>query len=346
MKKWMGLMMVCGLLTGCTAQQLEDRLLVVSLAVDQTEMGVLALTIQAPNAVQSSGDSAQGAAGHTLITVEGADWSALSDELEERSPHALSFTQLRQIIVSQPLAESEEFQKLICSIAGEHQVRSNAQVVITPDSGRLFLEKQKPDVGEHLGKYLDTVLKNQIHKDNVPDAALALVVRDWQDSGKDPPLMLAQINEEDKITYLGAALTSGGRVAGTLTPEETRLLALLDGGGRGVSIPLENGSRAEVTARSGARIRIGETETRVTLRVTAYIPAGENVDADAVEQALHRQLTALIDRLQKARSDAAGLRRHTLREGWRFAGASVSVTVEAQVVVGRANGRITRSAAG
>ena len=345
MKKWIGILLACllpcSLLTGCGAMQLEDRLLVVSLAVDQTAEGKLALTVQVPNAAQTSGASGekaeQGAEGHTLITVEGKDWQVISDALEEQSPHALSFTQLRQIIVSQSLAESDQCSPLLASIAGEHQVRSNAQVVITADSGKVFLQKQKPDVGQHLGKYLDTVLKNQITKDNVPNAALALVVRDGQDSGKDPPLIMAQVSEADKITYLGAALTRNGRMVGHLTAEETRLLALLEGGGRAITLPVGEDLRVEVTARSGAKVKIQGEQANVKVIVTAYAPAGKTVTADQVETALKQKLDTLISKLQKARSDAAGFKRHTLQSDWDFATASVSVAVKAQVVIRRGN---------
>lgn len=341
MKKWLGIVLVCGLLAGCGRMQLEDRLLVVSLAVDPTPEGKLALTIQAPNAAQASGasekDSSQGAAGHTLITVEGENWQALSDALEERSPHALSFAQLRQIIVSQDLAESEGFAPLIHSISAEHQVRTNAQVVVTPGSGQDFLQKQKPDVGQHLGKYLDTVLKNQITKDNVPNAALALVVRDWQDSGKDPPLMMAQVDKEGKITYLGAALTCRGRMVGVLTAEETRLLALLEGGGQAITLSLGENLWAEVTARAGARVKISGEHADIKLTVTAYAPAGQIITAVQVEEALRHKLEALLHKLQAANSDAAGLERHTLQASWAFTEAIVSVRVKAQVVIRQGN---------
>ena len=139
--------------------------------------------------------------------------------------------------------------------------------------------------------------------------------------------------EGDKIAYLGAALTSQGRMTGTLTAEEIRLLALLEGGGQGMTLKLAENLWVEATARSGARIDIAGEQAAVQVLATVYVPAGKAIDARQVEEALQRKLEALIAQMQKARSDAAGFQRHTLAPGWNFAEAHITVEVKVQLVI-------------
>lgn len=347
MKKLAAILLMALCLTGCGRLQLEDRLLVISLGLDRLEDGQLEMTVQVPSASKGSGSEdkkAGGAGGYTLISVTGSDGREVAEALDAKSPHLLNFSHLRQVVFSYAVAESEDFEPLLKQIFRRHPVRSNAHVVVIEGGCKEFLKKQKPDIGEHLGKYLDTVMKNLIAKRYVPDATLALVVRDLSGSASDPPLIWGEVNQEGKIQFLGAALTSQGRVAGRLSGHEVQLLALLAGGGQGISIETQEGRSADVSTRRGAQATIRpDGSLAVSLHVTAYTPVEQSASQQEIEGALQEELRALITKLQAADSDAAGFGRQTLfglktlaeQEAvqWRFASAPLQVSVSAQMVI-------------
>lgn len=342
--KILWLLMLLISLTGCSRLQLEERLFAVSMGLEQLSDGDFQLSVQVPLYDQSGREKDSG--GHQVISVEGKDWQALADALAARSPHRVSFGQLRQIVVHEELAFGESFLPLIRQVFRQHQVRSDARIVVIESSCRDFLEIQKPDTGGHLGKYLDTVMLHLEDKHLVPGAVLGLTVRDMAGGVIDPPLVRGEVTEEG-ICFSGSALTSNGKVTGYLDGHETQLLALLKEGGRRVNIRTADGGSAEVSAFKGANIRIGDDGTlRIEMRVTAYAPVSGGPARADVEAALRLETEQLITKMQSLGSDAAGFRRQllwgtkTLREWkekqWRFETAPVRIEVTAQMVLSAA----------
>ena len=341
MKKLCMIALMGVLLTGCGRMQLEDRLLVISMGLEHLPSGELQISVQVPTA--SQGDAASSGGGYMVISASGEDWEAAMDALEEATPHILHFSQLRQVIFHEKLASGDRFVPLIKQVFRRHQVRSNAYVIVTSDSCKTLLEKQKPDVGSHLGKYLDTAMKNLVAKQYVPQATLGLVVRDLTGGRMDPPLIWGGI-QGDKVQFLGAGLTSQGRFVGRLTGHETQLLALLKGGGKRVNIRTENGKNAEVSAFRGAAVKLREDGSlQVTLRATAYASVAQPPSKDEVEKALEKEVAALIEKLQASASDGAGFSRQRLwgtatlqevqKDPWHFASAQVEVQADVQMVI-------------
>jgi len=197
--KYLGLIWMLLCLTGCGRLQLEDRLLVISMGLERAEGGALRLSAQVPvyGGQEGEGD-------YLVISGEGDTWQTAMEALEAATPHRLSFGQTRQVVVNERLAGGDELLPLLRQVYRRHQIRANAYVVVTPSPCREFLEKQKPDTGGHLGKYLDTAMKNLVARQYAPEAALGLTLRDFAGKGMDPPLIRAVL-EEGKPRYLGAA---------------------------------------------------------------------------------------------------------------------------------------------
>lgn len=340
-KVWLLLMLCC--LTGCGRLQLEDRLLAVSMGLERLPEGLLQLSVQVPTSSQGGSAKGENSGDYMIFQVEGENWAEAMDALEEQSPHLLSFSQLRQVVVHEDLAASDHFFPLLRQVYRRHQIRSNAYVIVTPNHCREFLEKQKPDTGGHLGKYLDTVMKNLVAKQFVPPATLGLTVMDFSGKIEDPPLIRAEL-KEDKIQFLGSFLTSDGAVVGHADGHETQLLALLKGGGRRVNIRTQAGQDAEVSAFQGARVRItADGALHLQLKVTAYTPVENSPSKADVEAALQGEMEELIRKLQSMNSDAAGFKRQlwqgtqTLWEAqekvWDFQTAPLRMEVDAQMVL-------------
>lgn len=367
----------CFLLTGCMSSRVEEQLLVIVLGLDTAENGGLTLTVKVPgNSVggqggggQSSGEQGSDQKGYLTLHATGHLFSDTLELLLATTPRSLNFSQVWEIAISRELAETAQFPALLQQLYTLPRMHTQAALVICEGKARKFVEEQKPYVGLRLSRYIEVTLRNYADKGFVPTTTLAKAVREMRYGWQDPLLILGAISQEqedhitkgnvldvdaeklpstsvNKVKFYGAAATDGEKVSGTLTGYEMALINLIRGGAQSLNLTDENGFPLPLYARTPATLSVkGNEQLSLDVRficevnyLSGYAPNGEKI-----AQQLEREITEVIQKLQKMRCDGLGfgslcVRRFMTIPEWenfhfreKYASAQVNVNVQVRL---------------
>ena len=340
MKRLLGLLaMLCVLqllLTGCGSRQLEEELLVIVLAVDQTASGELQLSVKVPgnHAEGKNAKETGGQEGYLLLKATGHEFSEAFTLLNATTPRKLNFSQVREIVVGERAARDPDLSLLLRQIDALPRFRCSATVIVCRGEAWAFADQQKPYVGARLSRYAETSLSNYAGKGFTPDTDLCQAVRDMGVDFQDPLFVFGAINSfsvqeaelgsntldalpgnlprqsDNAIEVFGAAATDGVSVSGFLTGYETALVNLLRGHVESLIIRQEDNVPLSVFPQSAARLEVDCTTQPVTLRVhlrcVIRYPPGYPPDEAVLCQTLQRDIAAVITKMQELRCDGLG----------------------------------------
>lgn len=336
MKRILCLLCLGFLLTGCATQQIEDRVLVISMGIDESEDGDVLLSVQIPTTAKPGGghesekEDPNDQGDYQIVTVTGIDWFDAFTLLNAAVPQQLHFGQVRQILIAEKLARSEKIMILFQAMATDHQIRPSAQLVVIRGEVLAFMQEQKPDIGQRLSKYIDTTLKTLIDKGFIPNATLGETVRDMGMAGWDPVMTLASLHQSDVITseanpanilagetptegisvleLMGGAVTDGTMVVGLLTGYEVQLLGLLRGHISHLYIKIDD-HYADIYVNKPTKLQVisGVPDTlAVSIYVDSYTQPSQDNQTDKTRNLLQQDLQALLLRLQQMGADPIG----------------------------------------
>ncbi len=337
MKRLLAMLCVLPLiLTGCGGRQLEEELLVIVLAVDQTPSGEMQLAVKVPGN-QAEGKNAGepgGQEGYLLLKATGRGFSEAYTLLNATTPRKLNFSQVREIVIGERAARDPALALLLRQIDALPRFRCSAAVIICRGEAWAFADQQKPYVGARLSRYAETSLSNYAGKGFTPDTDLCQAVRDMGADFRDPMFVCGAINSfsvreaepdanaldalpgslpresENAIEVFGAAATDGVSVSGFLTGYETALVNLMRGHVESLIIQQEDHVPLSVFPQSPARLEVDFSALPVTLRVSlrceVHYPPGYPPDEAALCQTLRRDVTDVIVKMQALRCDGLG----------------------------------------
>lgn len=365
-------------LTGCGGgQEIESCLFVLSMAVDPAPDGNLTVTIKALSGTQEAaggslsssssgssggqsgagtpGDESQKSAGQDSQSDSGLEatepgyivMSATAKSclralslLSATTPRTVNLSQLREIVVSRTLAETDATLTILKEIHAMYRANGEAIVVVTPDNAGDFIRRQRAILGIRLSKYLEVLFDHFAEMDTIPPGAQLASVISAMESGVadaaavyaagnafDSSLVLSGESDLDRLPghlprtspaeneYLGCALFSGPRMTGVLTGEETGLLCLMMGRAQRRTTFIGDAqyktnlrtrvSRSLGQADSALEIDIGMNLTRI---------AGDAYEAaDAIARQIEQGCTSVLRKLQAASCDAIGFGRLAIR---------------------------------
>lgn len=357
----------CLMLTGCSSRQLEEELLVIVLAVDQTAQRHIRLTAKVPRNGQSQGNADEKGSqdGYLLLTASGASFSTAVSLLNATTPRQLNYSQVREIVIGESMAASPDFGLLLMQLDALPRFRCSAAVIICRDEAGAFVDAQKPSVGARLSRHAETTLSNYAGKGFTPMTSLCEGMRDLGYGFRDPLFVLGAVNDfttaenpqadnvlnalpgslprrsADGIELFGAAATDGICVSGALTGYEMALIHLLEGHVRSLTLQEEQDVPVSIFARGPAALSVDLSTRPAVLRVAiaceAHHPPGYPPDAAALRDRLARDIADTIRHLQAIRCDGIGFADAAVRQfltvqdweaiGWR------EVYVQAQVEV-------------
>ena len=250
------------LLTGCGVSSPEKQAYLICMALDYTDSGDVLLTAQLPQSGQ--GASSGGAEGYALLATAGRSFAEALHRLETGVPYPLNFSQLRLMIVSQEMAAQIPLESLLRELLQKPLIRASATLAVSVGKASDVLQKQKPDLGMRISKHVDTILTTLHIAGLVPSSTLGDTARAFEENRGDPLLCLCAVNptkplssdaqdkpkstQEDMpaialldegdtagsspmasvnpVEFLGAAVTSQGRVVGVLSGREMQLCAM------------------------------------------------------------------------------------------------------------------------
>ena len=139
------------------------------MAVDAAPEGNLTVTVKALSGTEdgasgaSSGESASDAEaelektepGYIVLSATAPSCLRALGLLGATTPRTVNLSQLREIVVSQTLAETDATLSILKEIRAIYRANGEAVVVITPDQASDFIRRQRAVLGLRLSKYLD-----------------------------------------------------------------------------------------------------------------------------------------------------------------------------------------------
>ena len=356
------------LLSGCGGgQEIESCLFVLSMAVDPAPEGNLTVTVKALSGTQDAApsDGSSGGASSSAQEENGQAQSQQSNEtgleasepgyivlsatapsclralsmLSATTPRTVNLSQLREIVLSRTLAETDATLSILKEIHSMYRANGEAVVVVTPDDAGDFIRRQHAILGVRLSKYLEVLFEHFSEIDTIPpNAQLASVISAMESDTLDAAAVYAAGNAFDSTLvlgdgadldrlpghlprtspaeneYLGAALFSGPRMVGTLTGEETGLLCLMMGKAQRRTAFIGNAQyRTNLPTRVKRTIDgDGALHVRISMNLTRTAGAAEESE-QKIAASIERQCVSVLLRLRAASCDAVGFGRLAIR---------------------------------
>lgn len=301
MKRIITILLTALICTSCAALPAEERAFAVALAVDGGP-GAWRVWARIPT-YQSGG-------GYATVQGEGGTMEAALAALDAAAPQQFHPGQLRLIVFTRELAQSEALPQAIAALAERHDLRMDAALAVTEDAPESLMEAMNPASGSRLSKSLDTLMKARIAQGVVIPAPLSVICR--MGVRQSPVLMGVRI--ADGAVDLSGCWPVGadGRAGEPLSPEDTQLLALMTGTMTRGALSLPGGGTLRLTgADADAELSLPTMDSaavRLTLRCGDAREGQEGLSHQVATAVLN-----LLKRLSAAGCDALGLGRQAIR---------------------------------
>lgn len=309
---FMALLLSAFLLGGCSALPGEDRAFAVALGFSETG-GVWEVSARMPT-YQTGG-------GYVTLSARGSSLGEAMALLGASAPMELHYGQLRLLLFSSALAESEGFPEVLRALAARSEIRPQTTIAVTEDYVLDVMDALEPATGSRLSKSLESLVEARVRLGVVENVTLD----SWQRMGQrqQAVLMCTALESETNVQGMDAVagdqaakgagnvqfsggwmIGTSGRAQGQLTAAEMQLLALLRGELRQGTLSLPEGTLTLLDADS--RIALAGQEVQCHLRVRY---SASNMTEECVQTALIASLQSLTDKLGKANCDALGIAR-------------------------------------
>ena len=246
------LLLICGLLCGCSqASQVENHSYVLVMGLDAAGADQLKMTVLVPkiaSSPQKDSEDKGNSDSYIRFAITADDFESALSRLNWASPRDVTLSQIKLIVLSQELAESESSRDLIESIAQTERLYTAAKVAVCKGNAGEFVEKLQPNIGTRISEEIDALYEHYTSSGYVPDSSLAELYYQTESVYSDPMVTYAFLEEDSKPAsvlsgkaedvsahytsdianrYLGAAVFSEGRMAGTLDGTQTIMANLL-----------------------------------------------------------------------------------------------------------------------
>lgn len=356
---------LCLLLTGCSGgQEIETCLFVLAMAIDPAPDGNLTVTVKALSGTQDTAvssentsenapqdDGTQVMSGESRLETPEPGYIVLSATaptclralslLSATTPRTLNLSQLREIVLSRTIAETDASLSILKEIHAMYRANGEAIVVVTPDDAGDFIRRQHAILGVRLSKYLEVLFEHFSELDTIPpDAQLSAVIAAMESGTIDAAAVYAAGNRFDSTIaldtgaqldrlpghlprtspaeneYMGTALFSGPRMTGVLTGEETGLLCLMMGEARRQTTFIGN-AQYKTTLPTRISRSIDPIDGALCVRIHMNLTriAGEESASEAeIAAQIERACVDVLLRLRAAESDAIGFGRLAIRK--------------------------------
>ncbi len=219
MKKFgLMLLMLLLLLSGCTGgQEIESGLFVIAMAVDAAPEGNLTVTVKALSGTEdgasgaSDGESASDSEaelektepGYIVLSATAPSCLRALGLLGATTPRTVNLSQLREIVVSQTLAETDATLSILKEIHAIYRANGEAVVVVTPDQAGDFIRRQRAVLGLRLSKYLEVLFEHYEQLDVIPPSPnLSAVIAAMESGTVDAAAVYAAGNDFDNTLLL------------------------------------------------------------------------------------------------------------------------------------------------
>ncbi|MCX7569573.1 Ger(x)C family spore germination protein [Tumebacillus sp. DT12] len=322
--KW-GLALLClaVLVTGCARQNiLEDLGLVLAVGYDLADDGKLVLTVTMPEISREAQEKVQ------VITSKGDLSKEARENIAMSTDRQIVNGQLRTVVFSEKLARKGVW-KTLDTILRDVNITSNVVVAITDGETRELLHTRFPD-RPRIGRYLFELLRKEAKSFTVPRTNVHDFARLYYTRGADPYAPYVQL-KNGAVRAAGTALFHRDRFVGSLSPEETKMLLLLQGKGQGGDIKhsfdTHNGKKEmvmltfvrtnpkrEIIVRPGKpvlvryQVQVGGQVVEYTGDLDLTREKNKKIVEKSIEEGLSNRIIDLFEQLQhQYKSDPLGI---------------------------------------
>lgn len=286
------------MLTGCwDKKELEELSYVVAVGldlpkgIDIEEEQAVDVTFQFSNPKLNIKGASQGGDTESkdVITVTAPDLVTARNMANSFVTREISLSHNKVIIISEELAKTEFFYRLLSTSAKDREVRRETNVIVTDGKASEFILKNKPEMMVRPHRYYQFLIDRATETGLVPESTLN---RFFAITDADADLFLAiygsskensdesGFQDEDQYTagqvpkrggnpvqLIGSAVFKEGKMIGTLTGEETRITRLLDNTSNIRDLFSSFPDPLDKRYKIGVRLRkTNNTKVKVTLR--------------------------------------------------------------------------------
>ncbi|SEO39699.1 germination protein, Ger(x)C family [Amphibacillus marinus] len=241
------------ILFGCEDMvELEKQSYVVAVGIDKTDQdGTYQFTYQIANPEAGSSLAANNAdqAPSEIISIVGTDLMTTSSTANAFVTKQMVMDQTRVLIISEELARTDQFLRVIQSVARSNQIRRGVKLVISKENASQFMNNNDPALEQRPHKYYQYMLSRARETGLIPDADIhrffqitegdadlflgiyATTIEDPKDvSGPEDTIVAGEIPKHggNSTQFMGAAVFKEGIMIDVLTAEETRIANILD----------------------------------------------------------------------------------------------------------------------
>ena len=262
-----------------------------------------------------------GAGEYLTVTARGNSFGEAMTLLDASAPIRVHYGQVRLVLFSRALAETEDFATVLADLGKLNEFRMAAYAAVTEDSVTEVMDALQPETGMRLSKFLEVLMSSRMALGTVPDARMGEILRCG--TRQSPLLAALALAPEEPVSpgldaSAGQAAAEGlsvqmagaylvgldGRVQGQLTAGEHQLLRLMQGKIKKGALSLGTGSVTILDSTACVTYDGGRAACAIRLRCK---------DAHLTDQELEAALAAdcgrVLAKLAAADCDALGLGR-------------------------------------
>lgn len=345
MKKLLSLLLLCALaLTGCTQHsQVENQAFLLVLGLDRTPDGQLEMSAQIPRISGNSQESADGSgstSSYAQMSVTGASYEEALERLDWIAPRDLNPAQLKLVVLSRDLAESEGCPALIDHLARTERLFTATRVVVCEGSAKEFVSAIRPTVGTRLSTDISALFEHCIGRGFTPRSRLADLFYLMNSVYCDPMIGYAVLGLQrekaesspaggaqpasaltDELTdladeyesdipmrFIGSALFKDGRMCGMLDGDQTICANLLQNELDSFYYSFDNMSVELIPeGLMHLRVDVDAEPVRMTVRGTLSLAAEElRIDREALTRRINEDIASVVRESQRLGVDSFG----------------------------------------
>ncbi|HEU4962380.1 MAG TPA: Ger(x)C family spore germination protein, partial [Bacilli bacterium] len=294
-RKWMCvvLVMFCTVvLSGCWDRtEIEEHAFIVAVGLDKgKEKDQVKVTYQIANppvGLPNTGGKGKEKAS-AILTFPAPDFLTARDLANATLAREISFAHAKVLIVSEELARTGQFWREISAAIRDREIRREMNVIVSKEDASEFIRNNDPSLETRPHKYYDFMSSRWAESGLVPDATLQRLFQSTEtksdaflgiyattkkgkrkESGGDEdnylPGQVDMRNGKNNTQLIGSAVFVNGKMKGTLSGEETRLVL----GAR----PFSKANLMYLTYKDPEA-----PDYRVSLRLVKQYPVDVNID--------------------------------------------------------------------
>ncbi|MDO4739622.1 MAG: Ger(x)C family spore germination C-terminal domain-containing protein, partial [Eubacteriales bacterium] len=291
----------------------------IGLSVDLNDEGGLELSVLLPN-LHSVGQSSSSA--YTICSATAHSFAEAIGLLRTSIPLTLNLAQLKAVIFSQEIAQSDFLHNIVSDMYLTHRLYNAAFCIVSIGEAKTMLEALvSAPFGARLSSLLLTSLENHTASGRIPDTHFSDFYYDMHSIYGSPIAILAATADgmHTRLTpegragdalpgalpreggsqneYSGTALFRDQRMVGTLSSLETAWMNYLRGKTMSIDYSCE-GTSLTLSPTFPPRVRIDTQSEQMRIEISARFTVGSQCSIDALTALIDADLHALISKCQ------------------------------------------------